>query len=83
MFGICFKNLFFYFVLQAYGGAISATVGSSAWSLIAVGSTKAISLDTRCINCQVRLTNIFISESIALSSVGRSSQGVFVRTTLL
>jgi hypothetical protein len=74
---------FFYFVLQAYGGAISATVGSNAWSLISFGLSNASSLDTRCMNCHVRLMNVFISESSALSSTKRSSEGVFVRATLL
>ena len=88
MLSICFTNLFC-FVLQAYGGAISATVGSYAWSSIAFGSSTTISLDTRCMNCHLRVTNVFISESSALSSVGSqgvmfaSSRGVFVRAMLL
>jgi hypothetical protein len=73
----------FLFVLQAYGGAISATVGSSAWSLISFGFSNASSLETRCINCHVRVTNVFVSESSALFSVPTSSQGLFVRATLL
>ncbi len=82
MFSICFPNLF-YFALQAFGGAISATIGSYAWSFIAVGSSKAVSLDTQCINCHVRVANVFISESSALSSIAKSSHGVFVRASLL
>jgi hypothetical protein len=83
MFSICFTNLLFYFVLQAYGGAISATVGSYAWSFISFGTSNATSLETRCINCHVRAKNVLISESSALSSVERSSQGAFVSATLL
>jgi hypothetical protein len=75
------------YILQAYGGAISATVGSYAFSIITFGLSKAISLDTRCINCHMRVTNVFISESSALSTVGgqdfASSQGVFVRATMI
>jgi len=77
----------FLFVLQAYGGAISATVGSYALSFISFGSSNATSLDTRCINCHMRVTNVFISKSSALSNVGgqdfASSQGVFVRAMML
>ncbi len=82
MLSICFANVF-YFVLQAYGGAISATVGSKASSFISFGLSNASSLDTRCINCHVRVTNVFVSESSALASVGEFSKGLHVRATLL
>ena len=65
-------------VLQVHGGAISATVGSHVWSFISFGNSSAISLDTRCINCQMQVANVSTSESSALAS-SRFSQGDFVR----
>jgi hypothetical protein len=76
------------FFFQVYGGAISATVGSYAWSSIPIGIGNSESYGTRCINCHMRVTNLSISESIAFSSnrdqkFSASSQGVFVSAALL
>jgi hypothetical protein len=69
-------------VFQVYGGVISATVGSDVWSFISFGSSSAISLDTRCLNCRMQVANVSISESSALAS-SAFSQGIFVRVKLL
>ena len=69
-------------MFQVYGGVISATVGSDVWSFISFGSSESISLDTRCINCHMKVANVSISKSSVLSS-SAFSQGVFVRVKLL
>jgi hypothetical protein len=54
--------------VQAFGGGISVMVGSVVWSQIGGGNSNAASLDTFCSNCHINLTNVSISESVALSN---------------
>ena len=54
--------------MQVYGGAISIMIGSYSWSLSFAGRSAAQSGDTYCSGCTVNVSDVAITNSVAVSN---------------